>query len=174
MGTKTAASDISHNVHKVNKADCVSCHGQDPGQTKPGANPKNFEFSGIRPGSTPDYDGDGNKDESIKSEIQGLETALYARMQAYANAIGSPIIYDINAYPYFFNDTNGNGLVDPGEATRTNGYSALNAALLKGAYNLHLSKKEPAGYIHNSKYVAQLLVDSIINLGGNAATYSWR
>lgn len=174
MGTKVAAVDISHNVHRVNKADCVSCHGQDPGQPKPGANPRNFEFSGIRPGSTPDYDGDGNKAESVKDEIQGLEAALYARMQAYANAMGSPIIYDSHSYPYFFNDTNGNGLVDPGEATRANGYSAFNAPLLKAAYNLQLSKKEPAGYIHNSEYVAQLLVDSIADLGGNVAPYYWR
>lgn len=174
MGTMAAPADISHNVHQVNKADCVSCHGQDPGQPKPGADPEDFEFSGIRPGQTPDYDGDGNKEESVKDEILGLEAALYARMQAYAFSMGSPLVYAADAYPYFLNDTNGNGLVDPGEATRANGYVSFNAALLKAAYNLHLSKKEPAGYIHNSEYVAQLLVDSIINLGGNAAPYSWR
>jgi len=33
--------------------------------------------------------------------------------------------------------------------------------MLKAAYNYHMSHKEPCGYIHNHRYVAQLLVDSI-------------
>ena len=29
-------------------------------------------------------------------------------------------------------------------------------------------------FIHNARYVAQLLVDSIQDLGGNIAPYTWR
>jgi hypothetical protein len=173
MGTEGADFESAHNVARVNPADCVYCHGQDVAQPNPGADPAGFKFSGIRPASIPDYDGDGNTAESIKDEIQGLEAALYARIQAYAFSIGKPIIYDAHAYPYFFNDSNGNGLVDPGEAIYPNAYK-FNAKLLKAAYNYQLSLKEPNGYIHNSRYIAQLLVDSIQNLGGSVAPYWWR
>ncbi len=162
-----------HNVQKPNPEDCVYCHGQDVSQPNQGADPSKFKFSGIRPATTPDYDGDGNTKESIDDEIKGLEDALYAQMQTYGASIGAPIIYDSNSYPYFFKDTNGNGEVDPGEATRANGYS-FDAKMLRAAYNLHTSKKEPHGFIHNSKYIAQLLVDSIEHLGGDISPYPWR
>lgn len=179
MGTKSFnrayddSDDYFHNVEKPNPADCVYCHGQDPSQPYPGADPAKFKFSGIRPASTPDYDGDGNTKESIKDEIKGLEEALYARIQAYGFSIGSPVVYDSHTHPYFFKDTNGNGIADPQEVTSTNRYS-FNAPHLKAAYNYQVSKKEPHGFVHNSLYIAQLLVDSIEHLGGNVSTYTWR
>lgn len=179
MGTKSKgkidsfATDFNHNVHKPNPADCVFCHGQDVSQPKPGSDPAKFKFSGIRPATTPDYDGDGDRKESIKNEIKELEEELYTKLQAYGNKIGSPIIYDSHAYPYFFKDTNGNGKVDPGENIYPNAYE-FNAKMLKSAYNYQMSLKEPHGFIHNSKYVAQLLVDSIVDLGGDSTKYTWR
>ncbi|MBN2244657.1 MAG: hypothetical protein JW755_02310, partial [Candidatus Aminicenantes bacterium] len=179
MGSKskgqfdTPRTDWHHNVAWVDPADCVYCHGQDISQPNPGADPSLFTFSGIRPASIPDYDGDRNKTESLKNEIKGLEEALYLQMQAYGLKIEAPIVYDSHTYPYFFNDLNGNGKVDPGENVFPNGYQ-FNARMLKAAYNFQLSKKEPNGYIHNSRYIAELLVDSIIDLGGNEALYTWR
>ena len=164
----------SHNVQKPNPADCVDCHGGDIAQTHPGADPKMFEFEGIRPATVPDYDGDGNTAESTKAELQGLEAALYAQIQAYGIKIGFPIIYNSHAYPYFFNDSNGNGLIDPGEAIYPNRYKSFNAPLLRTAYNYQMSKKDPNGFIHNSRYVAQLLVDSIEHIGGDVSPYTWR
>jgi hypothetical protein len=38
--------------------------------------------------------------------------------------------------------------------------------LLKAAYNYQVSHKEPCGYIHNADYIKQLLIDSILDLGG--------
>jgi hypothetical protein len=179
MGSKskgqidTPRTDWHHNVAWVDPANCVYCHGQDVSQPYPGAYPSLFTFSGIRPASIPDYDGDRNKTESLKNEIKGLEQALYLQMQDYGFKIEAPIVYDSHTYPYFFNDLNGNGKVDPGENIFPNGYQ-FNARMLKAAYNFHLSKKEPNGYIHNSRYIAELLVDSIIDLGGNEALYTWR
>jgi hypothetical protein len=173
MGTRGIDPNNGHNVHSPNPADCVNCHGQDISQPYPGADPAKFMFSGIRPGNMPDFDGDWNVSESLKAEIQGLETALYAQIQAYGFAIGKPIIYDSHTYPYFFNDTNGNGVVNPGEAIYPNAYR-FDAKMLKAAYNYQVSRKEPCGYIHNPTYVAQLLVDSIQNLGGNISPYAWR
>jgi len=159
-----------HNVHKPNPEDCVYCHGQDVSQPNPGVDPSKFKFSGIRPATTPDYDGDGNKRESAEAEIKGLEEALYAEIRAFGFKIGAPIVYDAHAYPYFFQDLNGNGEVDP-EDDR---YEFTSAGLLKAAYNYQVSKKEPHGFIHNSRYIAQLLVDSIEHLGGNVSKYTWR
>jgi len=164
-----------HNVHKPNPEDCVFCHGYDVSQPNPGNNPSQFKFSGIRPGSIPDFDADGDLIESIQNEIQGLEAALYAQIQFYAtNTLAAPIIYADN-YPYFFKDTNGNGQVDPGENSFPNQYgSQMDTVLLKAAYNYQFSKKEPHGFIHNPFYIAELLVDSIESLGGNIAAYVWR
>ncbi len=163
-----------HNVHKPNPEDCVYCHGQDVSQPNPGSDPAKFKFSGIRPASTPDYDADGNKKESVENEIKGLEEALYAEIQKFAADRGMPIIYDSHSYPYFFNDTNGNGSIDPGEAIYPNAYKFPWARLLKAAYNYQVSLKEPHGFIHNSRYIAQLLVDSIEHLGGTVSKYTWR
>ncbi|MFC2157377.1 hypothetical protein ACFLT9_06025 [Acidobacteriota bacterium] len=179
MNTKGLCDDCptdlcDHNVAEPPAKECILCHGYDSAQPNPGAEPGAFKFSGIRPGSTPDYDGDGNMRESIEHEIKALEADLYAAIQAYAQTLGKPIIYDSHGYPYFFNDTNGNGLIDPGEATRTNAHRSFDAKLLKAAWNYHTSIKEPHGYIHNSLYVAQLLVDSIADLGGNVSAYTWR
>ncbi len=176
MGTNTAREThepSDHNVHKPNQADCVFCHGYDVSQPNPGNDPSKFKFSGIRPYSIPDFDADGNITESIQNEIQGLEAALYAQIQAYGFATGKPIVYADN-YPYFFKDTNGNGVADPGETIFSNQYGNMNAFLLKAAYNYQLSKKEPHGFIHNPFYIAQLLVDSIESLGGSVAIYTWR
>ena len=179
MGTNTARQThepSDHNVHKPNPEDCVFCHGYDISQPNPGNNPSLFKFSGIRPYSIPDYDADGDSTESIESELDGLEAALYSQIQVYAtNVLAAPIIY-ADSYPYFFNDNNPtNGQVDPGEAIFPNQYgSQIDETLLKAAYNYQLSQKEPHAFIHNSRYMAQLLVDSIESLGGNVAIYTWR
>jgi hypothetical protein len=176
MGTQSENKQFDftgemHNVHTPNAEDCVYCHGQDVSQPNPGADPEKFEFSGIRPASTPDYNGNGDRSESTKEEIMGLEDALYAQIQTYAaTVIGTPIIYDEHAYPYFFADYNGNGIIDEDDGA----YESFNAKLLRTAYNFHTSKKEPNGFIHNSKYIAQLLVDSIGHIGGDVSVYKWR
>jgi len=160
-----------HNA-SPSKEDCSGCHGNDISQPFPG-NAGRFEFKGIRPAHIPDYDADGDASESLEAEIDGLENALYAQLQVYGNKIGIPIAYDENAYPYFFNDLNGNGVVDAEEASSSNSYP-FDAASLRAAYNFQFSKKEPCGYIHNAIYFAQLLVDSIGHLGGEATKYTWR
>lgn len=166
------SDDFFHHVEPT-KADCVLCHGSDIAQPHPGSDAAKFEFKGIRPARTPDYDADGNTRESLRDEILGLEEALYARLQIYGSLIGAPLVYDEHIYPYFFKDTNGNGVADPSELTASNGYR-FTAPLLRAAYNFQFSKKEPCGYIHNPRYLAQLLVDSIEHLGGNVSAYTWR
>ena len=55
-----------------------------------------------------------------------------------------------------------------------NRFTFFDAKLLRAAYNFQVSKKEPNGFIHNSMYIAQLLVDSISHIRGDVTPYTWR
>lgn len=113
-------------------------------------------------GSMLDYDGDGEIAEGIYYEIETLQQMLMQAMQAYASSVvGTPIAYDEHSHPYFFIDTNENGVVDEDEATSSNGYNAFTGRLLQAAYNYQVSLKDPGNYAHNGKYIIQLLYDSI-------------
>jgi hypothetical protein len=164
MGTEGSEANKTHNLTTPNPGNCA-CHG--------GTSPT-FEFKGFRPPGGTDFDGDTDETESQWSELEGLEEALYAEMQSYATTAGKPIVYDSHSYPYFFNDTNGNGVPDEEEIDRDNRYEDFDAPLLEAAYNYQVSQKEPCGYIHNATYIAQLMVDSIEALGGDVGAYTWR
>jgi hypothetical protein len=116
-------------------------------------------------GSMEDYDGDGDVGEGIYYEIEGLQEVLLRAMQAYASdVVGTPIVYDAGAYPYFFIDTNENGDADDDEVNYGNQYASWTPRLLKAAYNYQTSVKDPGGYAHGGKYHIQLLYDSILDL----------
>jgi len=154
-----------HNVHslEIKVEECQTCHT--------GVSTRE-DLKNIRmPGSLVDYDGDGNTDEGIYFEIDGLRTLLYQAIQAYANEVSKkPIAYDPAVYPYFFVDTNGNGKVDADEAKPQNRYNAWTARLAKAAYNYQTSIKDPGAYAHGGKYVIQLLYDSIEDLNAKLST----
>ncbi len=121
--------------------------------------------------SNPDYDGDGNVEEGMYYEIEGLQATLMAEIQKYAaDKAGAALVYDSAAYPYFFTDTNANGAVDEGEAIFPNAYSTWTPRLLKAAYNYQVSLKDPGAFAHGNKYIVQLLFDSIADLGGDTST----
>ena len=149
-----------HDVHTltVNTTACQGCHSvEDPGM--------------IRMKLVADYDGDGDVTEGVKGEIEGLQAILYTSLQTYAkDKLGTPILYSAAAYPYFFIDTNANGTLDADEGTAANKYAAWTPRLLKAAYNLQYSIKDPGAYAHNGAYVIQALYDSIEDLGGDVTT----
>ncbi len=118
--------------------------------------------------SLKDYDGDGDMQEGIAGEIEGLQAKLYQAIQAYAAKAGAPIVYYAGANPYFFKDTNGNGNVDPNEAVSANKYAPWTPRLLKAAFNYQVSVKDPGAFAHNAKYIIQLLFDSIEDLDATA------
>jgi hypothetical protein len=120
-----------------------------------------------------DYNGNGNVTEGIYQEIWGtavngtdnVVNRLLLAIQAYAAANRpAQIAYDPLTSPYWFKDTNGNGVVDASEAVNANRYNVFDATLLKAAYNYQVVQKEPCGYVHNPRYVLQLLFDSIRDL----------
>jgi len=118
-----------------------------------------------------DYDGDGDAEEPIRDEVMALEDALLAAIQKYATeTVGTSIAYDSHAYPYFFVDTDGNGVLDEGEADR---YAAWTPTLLQAAYNYQYIQKDPGVFAHNGDYALQILYDSIEAVGGPAAVESF-
>jgi hypothetical protein len=132
---------------------CAECHDE--------SEPKDRRMTG----SLVDYDGDGDVEEGIYYEIEGLRDMLYEAIQAYgAEVAGTPIVYDSDSYPYFFIDANANGEVDESEAARDNAYNAWTGRLLKAAYNYQTSVKDPGAYAHGGKYIIQLLYDAIEDL----------
>jgi hypothetical protein len=148
-----------HDPHslELRVGSCAECH-PDVSSVEDVAN--------IRlPGSTADYDGDGDVEEGVTMEIAGLQEILYGAIQAYASDVpGTAIVYDSHAYPYFFIDTNENGETDEDEANYGNQYNAWTPRLVKAAYNYQVSKKDPGTYAHGGKYTIQLLYDSIEDL----------
>lgn len=156
--------DDCHNPHtlELKTAECVVCHE--------GADSLEGVYAIRMPGSMIDFDGDGNVEEGIRDEIVTLQETLYAAIQAYANeVVGTAIAYDEHHHPYFFIDTNGNGVADEDEAVSANRYNAFTGNLLKAAYNYQVSKKDPGNFAHNAKYHIQLLHDSIMMLNANLA-----
>jgi hypothetical protein len=151
-----------HNPHttEVRFDTCIECHDS--------VNSKE-DIAFIRE-SKGDFDADGDTKEGVKGEIEGLHTALYVAIQSYAKEVeGAPIVYDAHAYPYFFNDSNGNGKVDDGEANFGNSYKAFTPRLAKAVYNYQFVAKDHGAYAHNAPYVLQLLSDSIQDLGEKVA-----
>ena len=149
-----------HSPHtlEVQVASCINCHGEGEPQTF------RMEGSGV------DYDGDGDLEEGIASEITGLQETLYGVLQAYAaEKAGTAVIYDSHSYPYFFIDTDGDGAATEGEVAFPNAYKSWTPRLLQAAYNYQVSQKDPGGFAHGGKYIIQLLFDSIADLDTSLA-----
>lgn len=117
-----------------------------------------------------DYDGDGNLEEGIWHELNGVRAKLLRAMQAYPSAVGtSKICYDEKAYPYFFVDGDGDGKCSADEAQYAGAYGDWTPRLLRAAYNYQVSTKDPGAFAHNAKYIIQLLHDSIVDIDEVAA-----
>ncbi len=148
-----------HNAHalEVQWQECSDCHENVTGLA---------DLTLIRASET-DYDGDGDVSEGIAGEIATMGDVLFAAMQAYASATEgvSPILYDSHAYPYFFADTNGDGVVSEGDE----GFATWTPNLLRAAYNYQYLQKDPGAFAHNSIYVLQILFDSINGVGGDTS-----
>jgi hypothetical protein len=147
-----------HDMHtlEVNLAECQACH-TDVETAE--------DLVDIRmAGSLVDYDGDGDMEEGVYFEIEGLRDMLYGAMQAYTlETTGKMIAYNELAYPYFFIDTDADGTLTDSETDR---FDAWTARLAKAAYNYQVSKKDPGRYAHGGKYIIQLLYDSLNDLNG--------
>jgi hypothetical protein len=147
-----------HETHtvaiKVN--DCAACHREVTDK----ASLRKIRVSKV------DYDGNGDVTEGLAQEIDHLRERLLAAFMAYAKTVArKPIAYKIDVYPYFFADTNNNGVADEDEARFPNRYKAWSPRLLKAAYNYQFVTKDPGAFAHNPTYAIELLYDSLNDLG---------
>jgi hypothetical protein len=116
--------------------------------------------------STIDRDGNGNVTEGLAQEVEHLRERLLAAIMDYAKTVPKKaIVYNADVYPYFFVDTNSNGVADADEARFPNRYNAWTPRLLRAAYNYQFVRKDPGAFAHNPIYTIQLLHDSLTDLG---------
>ncbi|MEK7787720.1 MAG: cytochrome c3 family protein, partial [Chloroflexota bacterium] len=155
----------SKNTHVAGYDSCVGCHDPHTLKVKVDQCAECHEgaasvedLKNVRMvSSNPDYDGDGDVEEGMYYEIQGLQETLLAEIQKYATGTaGAEITYDAATYPYF--------LGADGKA-----YPNWTPRLLKAAYNYQVSLKDPGAFAHGNKYIVQLLYDSIADLGGDVS-----
>lgn len=148
-----------HDMHtlEIKLQECQACH-TDVKTTE--------DLANIRMnGSLVDYDGDGDMEEGVYYEIEGLRDLLYGAMQTYSmETSGKMIAYDDHTYPYFFIDTDADGALSEAEAVYPNQFNAWTARLAKAAYNFQVSMKDTGRHAHGGKYIIQLLYDSIADL----------
>lgn len=140
-----------HDVHElgVKVAACAGCHGTFA------------ELTDIRYMTNQvDGDGDGDVTDGVGNEIETLAAALLVELETYSETtIGDKVSYNSHAYPYFFGSDG-------------KGYAKWTPRLLKAAYNYQYAQKDPGAFAHNSKYVIQILIDSIEDLGGDVTVYT--
>ena len=163
----------SRNDHVAGYTTCVDCHSSHSLEVKVNecshchTDVKAVEdLKNVRePSSLQDYDGDGDTQEGMFYEIEGMQAALYGTIQAYAKDVAkAPVVYTKDVYPYFFGDTNADGVTDEAEAVYANAYKSWTPRLLEAAYNYQLSIKDPGAFAHGNKYIVQLLFDSMEDL----------
>ena len=159
QGFSSCTDCHSQHTLELNVEACQTCH---EGVTDV-ESLKNIRMAG----STVDYNGNGDVEEGVAKEIDGLEAMLLQAIQAYAKDVnGKPIAYSADAYPYFFADANANGTADEGEES----YVGWTPRLVKAAYNYQMSIKDPGQFAHGGKYIIELLYDSIEDLNIKLAT----
>jgi hypothetical protein len=168
------------NQHGVTAGKCTSCHNTHAGKIEVSASTcgrchfkadgravttlaeleeeRQFGFEG-------DIDGLGTP--SLKAALDNNAAKLFAGIQAYAANVLVPaanLCYTTAVYPYFFADTNGNGVCDGAEAVNANAFSKFTPRLLRAAYNYNFYMREPGAWAHNPRYVAEILYDAIVDV----------
>lgn len=165
---------VGRNMHVDGFQTCTDCHDKHALEIKAtacsGCHPvvkTADDVTKIRM-TKEDYDGSKDAAKPMVAVIKTFQDRLYAAVQKYAKEkLSLGIIYDPASYPYFYQDKDGDGKPDKDDKGASISYPAFSPRLLKGAYNLQYSVKDPGAFAHNPKYVIQALYDSIEDLGGD-------
>lgn len=168
VGYEYGGNYATKNPHVTGFNTCIGCH--DPHTTIVKFNSCKTchsnvnslaDLRNIRLHSTPDYDGDGDITEGVASELEGVKAKLLQAIQNYAAGayVGVPIYYNADEGQKKFVTAPGGTTSYPG----TN-YTPL---LLKATFNYALADHDPGAFAHNSRYIIELLYDSIKDLNDN-------
>lgn len=146
-----------HDAHslEITASECAACH---PTVSDLG------DLRDIRVEETPDYDGDGDVNEGVFHELQTIHEMLYAAIQTYAADVAGESILYADQFPYWFIDTNGNREADDGEIAFPNQYGSWTPRLVKATYNYHMVVEDPGNFMHNAKYMIQIMYDTLDDL----------
>ena len=149
------------------KAQCTFCHMQDgnhrfevKGTTACTACHTGTIVATYRKGSglTTDFDGDAAT-SNLEDEVTAFRTTLLKALNTYAVAKGKRMLaYDPSVNSYLFYDDNGDGI--PDSTASTGRYAQLDKFMLFGAHDMHVSKKDPGSWAHNTRYILQVMYDS--------------
>ena len=152
MSSCTNCHEPHGGVVQVEK--CTGCH-----EVK-----EHADLVNIRESLKGDFDGNG-REEGVAREIANLHQELYGAIQRYAKAVGgASIAFSKDAHPYWYNDVNGNGQVDPDELKPANKYPAYTPRLMQAVYNHTYVTRDPGAAYHNGRYTLQLLYDTLDSL----------
>jgi hypothetical protein len=153
--------DGSHSFEPLVTAECTTlCHVDNP------------TIDSMTPAFRPEDDWDNNPATKPKAEVDVFAARLYAAIQAYCAAAADSMTPPAGAsytaylgtqYPYWFKDTNKNGVVDAGETSSMK----FDSKSLRASYNYQFYQKEPGAWAHHNAYIVQVLYDSIEDLGGD-------
>jgi hypothetical protein len=159
------------------KPGCVGCHDVHAGAPKEELCKQchgDVAVDDIRGMSdVTDFNGNGDVKEGVRQEYRALRDVLYTEIQKYAKAKGHAIAYNGDAYPYWFNDANGDGKASEEESAFPNAYSFWTPKLVKAVYNYNFfANKNPGAGVHNGKYAIQIIFDSIEDIGGDVTKFA--
>ena len=154
-----------HEVHalEIDVEQCADCHDDVDIETSADLQNIRYYFD--------DWDGDGDTDEGLANEISTMRDGLLVAMQEYGAAtVDASIAYSPSSYPYFFVDTNGNGVTDEDEVNSDNAFTSWTPRMLRAAYNYQYTTKDPGAFVHNGQYIVQVLYDSLEDLGADVSS----
>ncbi len=139
-----------HDAHSlaITPSECAACHPVVSTLA---------DLRDIRMDTTQDFDGDGDTREGIFHELMGVHHLLYEAIQTYAEeVIGQPIRYAARSPNWFIDN---NDTEDPIP------YDNWTPRLVKATYNYHLVVVDPGGFMHNARYLIQVMYDTLEDLG---------
>lgn len=143
-----------HDPHSLTVAEqtCMTCH-----QTGTAGDIRISRVS---------FDGSGDTRKGIRRDIDNNAARLLGMIEDYATRVsGVPLIYEGSRHPYFFADTNGDGVIDQNDG-KPAPYGAWTPRLLKAAYNWKFVGSDKGIHVHNPHYALELLYDAMEELAG--------
>jgi predicted CXXCH cytochrome family protein len=152
------ATNHTFKVEDAWDAVCTTCHFDQTG-------PRDVRIAHLQ-----DYNGNGDVSETLAEELEVLSTELLAAISGFA---ADPVCYSPDVYPYWFVAQSApvNGLCGSEDTTYDSQFTEWTPELMKATHNYQLYAKDHGAYAHNFEYIAQLLIDSIEDLGGAVGNF---